>query len=484
MNGSRPKRAELALALLVLVVGTVTCRDAPSPTAPPDRPSFIINGQPTGDNTFSNVGALLFDFDQNGVITGDDALCSGSLIAPTVFLTAAHCVSFFPANAQLYVSFSADLFDKQLKVIAATEFHFDPGFGHDLGDLHDVAVVLLPAGSTTTIQPLQLPPAGLLDDLAAHNGLKDQIFLNVGYGVDATLRRKPRYTFDGVRKVSKSPSSCSPQGRPRPSSRCNCTQRGCSTTWPPTTGSRTRSFSTSATGWMRRCAGSRATRSTGYARSRSRRRPAPRRVDHDHPAVATAPSGAARRPGRPQRAQGPDLSQRRLRGGCDAAPEAALHVRRGTQGLEVAVVLLPAGSTTTIQPLQLHPAGLLDDLAAHNGLKDQIFLNVGYGVDATLRRKPRYTFDGVRKVSKSPSSCSPQGRPRPSSRCNCTQRGCSTTWPPTTGSRTRSFSTSATGWMRRCAGSRATRSTGYARSRSRRRPAPRRVDHDHPAVAT
>src|SRR2546425_1910186 len=89
MNGSRPKRAELALALLVLVVGTVTCRDAPSPTAPPDRPSFIINGQPTGDNTFSNVGALLFDFDQNGVITGDDALCSGCLIAPTVFLTAA-----------------------------------------------------------------------------------------------------------------------------------------------------------------------------------------------------------------------------------------------------------------------------------------------------------------------------------------------------------------------------------------------------------
>ena len=206
MNGSRLKRAELALALLVLVIGTATCRDAPSPTAPPDRPSFIINGQPTGDNSFSNVGALLFDFDQNGVITGDDALCSGSLIAPTVFLTAAHCVSFFPANAQLYVSFDANLFAQPLqKLIAATQFHFDPGFGHDLGDLHDVAVVLLPAGSTTTIQPLQLPPAGLLDDLAAHNGLKDQIFLNVGYGVDATLGGKPHYTFDGVRKVSQSP---------------------------------------------------------------------------------------------------------------------------------------------------------------------------------------------------------------------------------------------------------------------------------------
>jgi len=205
MNGSRLKRAGLVLALLVVASGTATCRDAPSATAPPDRPSFIINGEPTGDNSFPNVGALLFDFDQNGVITGDDALCSGSLIAPTVFLTAAHCVSFFPANAQLYVSFEANLFTAPLEVIPATAFHFDPHFGHDLGDLHDVAVVLLPAGTTTNIQPLHLPRAGLLDDLTAHNGLKNQIFLNVGYGVDATLRGVPSFTFDGVRKVSKSP---------------------------------------------------------------------------------------------------------------------------------------------------------------------------------------------------------------------------------------------------------------------------------------
>src|SRR5207244_4053295 len=130
---------------------------APRPPAPPAAgPSVIINGQPTGDNSFSNVGALLFDFDRNGIITGDDALCSGSLIAPTVFLTAAHCVSFFPADAQLYVSFDADLFASGLQAIAATAFHFDPGFGHDLGDLHDVAVVLLPAGSTTTTPPFRL----------------------------------------------------------------------------------------------------------------------------------------------------------------------------------------------------------------------------------------------------------------------------------------------------------------------------------------
>lgn len=199
-----PARPAAAIAILCLLAA---CRDDSAPsgvTDPSHRPQFIINGEPTGSGSFGSVGALLFDFDGNG-ITGDDALCSGSLIADTVFLTAAHCVSFLPAGAQLYVSFNPDLFQKPLRAIAAKAFFFDPGFGHDEGDLHDVAVVILPAGKTRGIAPLRLPRAGLLDDRAARNGLKDQIFLNVGYGVDATLRGMPGFTFDGVRKVSRSP---------------------------------------------------------------------------------------------------------------------------------------------------------------------------------------------------------------------------------------------------------------------------------------
>jgi len=202
MHFARP-----AAALTLLLLSATACQEAPGSnalTAPPDSPLFIINGDPTGDNSFTNVGALLFDFDDNGIITGDDALCSGSLIAPTVFLTAAHCVSFFPADAQLYVSFNGDLFDRPLKVIAADEFHFDPAFGHDNADLHDLAVVILPAAKTRGIEPLLLPRAGLLNDLAASGGLVNQLFLNVGYGVDATQRGVPGFAFDGVRKVSKS----------------------------------------------------------------------------------------------------------------------------------------------------------------------------------------------------------------------------------------------------------------------------------------
>lgn len=190
-------------AAALLALGATACTEPPSAISAVG-PSFIISGEPTGDNRFTNVGALLFDFDDNGVITGDDALCSGSLVSPTVFLTAAHCVEFFEPGAQLYVSFNADLFDHPLKVIAAKEFHFDPLFGHDNGDLHDLGVVILPAGKTKGIQPLELPRRGLLDNLAAQGGLNGQIFVNVGYGVDATQRGVPGFTFDGVRKTSNS----------------------------------------------------------------------------------------------------------------------------------------------------------------------------------------------------------------------------------------------------------------------------------------
>ena len=55
----------------------------------------ITFGQPDG-NLHPNVGALLADYDPDS--PGPDILCSGTLIAPTVFLTAAHCTAFLEAE--------------------------------------------------------------------------------------------------------------------------------------------------------------------------------------------------------------------------------------------------------------------------------------------------------------------------------------------------------------------------------------------------
>jgi hypothetical protein len=187
--------------------------DASEPRAAPDRPNFINNGVPTG-NDFASVGALLYDFNQDGVIDGDDLACSGSLIAPTVFLTAAHCVILFPAGTPLYVSFSPDLYDAAT-IIAATGFAYDPRFPlhHtpagpiiiNRANLYDLAVVFLPAEATAHLTPLQLPPSGALSTLAAQGGLNGHHFINAGYGVDAAPSGPPSFFYDGVRKRSLSP---------------------------------------------------------------------------------------------------------------------------------------------------------------------------------------------------------------------------------------------------------------------------------------
>lgn len=188
----------------VLFTALAACSEgsAPVPTAVA-RPHDIVNGVPTG-SSYGNVGALLYDFNRNGRVDGQDELCTGSLISPTVFLTAAHCVEFLPADAKLYVSFEPTLMPAPKSYIAAKTFRYDPLYGHDQADLHDLAVVILPDRSTKGVTPLKLPPAGYLDGLAAKGALADQLFVNVGYGTSGSRTGVPYFDYDGVRKTSRS----------------------------------------------------------------------------------------------------------------------------------------------------------------------------------------------------------------------------------------------------------------------------------------
>jgi secreted trypsin-like serine protease len=71
------------LTVVVLTVASLVLSIGPA--------SAITFGQPDG-NRHPNVGALLADYDPDS--PGRTSFCSGTLIAPTVFLTAAHCTAF------------------------------------------------------------------------------------------------------------------------------------------------------------------------------------------------------------------------------------------------------------------------------------------------------------------------------------------------------------------------------------------------------
>lgn len=196
----------LRFVVVAIALPSTACTDAVNRMTAPENATFIVNGQPTG-NSYGNVGALMIDYDQNGVINGDDELCSGSLVTPTIFLTAAHCVApdpVTPAGTQFYVSFSPDLYAKSFRYIKATGYVWDPQYGHDQANLHDLALVFLPKNSTRGITPLQLPPAGYLDKLKASGVINSLTFVNVGYGTSATRTGKPDFPYDGKRSFSES----------------------------------------------------------------------------------------------------------------------------------------------------------------------------------------------------------------------------------------------------------------------------------------
>jgi hypothetical protein len=157
----------------------------------------ITNGFPDTNNRFSNVGAVFAVGPDGQAIQ----LCSGTLIAPTVFLTVAHCAFYFndflaPLGFRLYMSFAnptpfLELTDVNTLIpvteiipnpnyVQATDTHpLNPRHGSDPADL---AVIILPAHVTQGITPATLPTLGLLDDLAATNALRGARFIAVGYG--------------------------------------------------------------------------------------------------------------------------------------------------------------------------------------------------------------------------------------------------------------------------------------------------------------
>jgi hypothetical protein len=170
---------------LLLIVGVVF-------TAQPA--SAIIGGQ--RDEVHTNVGVVRFTTESGRF------RCSGTLISPTVVLTAGHCTGDTgesPAT-NVYVSFDTDLpLDPLAPGITPAESaaraahyitgtaHPDPGWDGKLSisKQHDQGVVVLNAPAASKwpgITPAPLLPVGALD--GNQGTLKNETFTLVGYGVE------------------------------------------------------------------------------------------------------------------------------------------------------------------------------------------------------------------------------------------------------------------------------------------------------------
>ena len=147
----------------------------------------ITNGTADGQH-HPNVGGLVAP---KAYSDGTWVYCSGTLISPTVFLTAAHCDE--GGDERVRVTFSTAYKDGD-PTYSGT-FQADPAYNQKQSDPHDIAVVTLDE-PVKGITPAELPEANSLGRLPS-----DQKFTSVGYGAYEVTNQPGghRYLYDDVR---------------------------------------------------------------------------------------------------------------------------------------------------------------------------------------------------------------------------------------------------------------------------------------------
>lgn len=149
----------------------------------------IVFGEADG-NDHPNVGSIVLRVpdDVGDLQAGLYQWCSGTLIAPQVFLTASHCTAPLDGvvdelNAEVLVTFDPTI--SESGTFFTGTWHTNPNYNGYSGmfgasDPGDVAVIVL--DTDPGIAPASLPTAGMIGDLKNAGILKTTRFTAVGYG--------------------------------------------------------------------------------------------------------------------------------------------------------------------------------------------------------------------------------------------------------------------------------------------------------------
>ncbi|MEO6565756.1 MAG: trypsin-like serine protease [Casimicrobiaceae bacterium] len=125
--------------------------------------------------------------------------CSGTLLSPTVLLTAGHCAGAPGEFSGMRVFTQSDVQAGKLNgtnnfpfagpnSVEAVAWHAHPLYPTAPFFLHDVGVVILQAPGVTGLTEYgTLPTVNMLDSLAKKRGRQDTTFTAVGYGLQASF---------------------------------------------------------------------------------------------------------------------------------------------------------------------------------------------------------------------------------------------------------------------------------------------------------
>jgi secreted trypsin-like serine protease len=155
--------------------------------------SAITYGTPDTANRYPFVGALVGTFDD-----GTYPYCSGTLISPTVFLTAAHC---HVGSETVYVTFDR-VYTSRSKLYKGTFIAHPDAWSSGISNPNDVAVVVFDK-PIRGIQPAEVAELGLLDEMKGEGTLNQSTaFTSVGYGAQETGKPKEGFAYLDTREYA------------------------------------------------------------------------------------------------------------------------------------------------------------------------------------------------------------------------------------------------------------------------------------------
>lgn len=147
-GGCGMRRTLLRISILTVSLVLVAQANAPS--------AWGAWGGTEDGSKHPMVGAIYAGFDEDGVITWDEPVCSGSYVGWSkdgehqVFLTAAHCIAWTPSAGidTLWVSFDDDPMEGDGipdQLIEGERYAWDERFGHDQAFSYDFGCDLAPS---------------------------------------------------------------------------------------------------------------------------------------------------------------------------------------------------------------------------------------------------------------------------------------------------------------------------------------------------
>lgn len=178
----------MALRGLWLLALITACAVEPPTQA---RSQAIVGGDRTRPGAYPATGMIM---------DGDRLRCTGTLIAPDVVLTAAHCVTDKATYGDLGFTLDTDSADGVSDVVPIRFRHPHPGYDRNSPDpielaiTDDIGIALLEL-PITAVAPERIEAAGELD-LQSGDPL-----LAVGYGRVVALHRDPPAMHDGETSV-------------------------------------------------------------------------------------------------------------------------------------------------------------------------------------------------------------------------------------------------------------------------------------------